>query len=1170
MRTGGFAARIFGVPESREVVVERLRRLVATVLAVHADEPPCGFVDIEVEVERHHGAVHHALGGAVCLDGASRIVGERCGIFLPLAAVDTIIDGGVRRGGGHLDASVGGTLAVDRLAHRHTDTRHLCGILLSRDRHDEEAELGVVSLQLVLFHHVGATAGVAQATGGGIERDDGGGAGLKLVGVSAARVAVGVVVLRTEVDSRSRHLVGRHEDETRALGIAERHPAHLLLGAMLLRQDVGFVLVGHGALVDGRQTRLLAVAVAVPWATSEPRQLLHLGGHLQTEAHLRDDGTRAGRTDEGVDHHHAVGTDDEAELHVEVGAILSRVAAVESHRGSLAVVTLDAFDSRALHGQLAKPHAVPRTTLATVVVGGQAEHIEQHRLADQLHVAQIVAAQRAGVLAEGGLEESVRHRNLGSRLVHRQRLEAHLAEEVVHGFLCLLHGQLLFCHHITGIGPQGVFFLGDDEVDKSLLARIERIGSREVEGDSGAVASRHFSVNRTHSQLSSLLVEQFVTHIVSRAGQEGKLVLHKECALLVLHCLKLQRLVDFLGVVRLGGQAPVGVHQTVDAEIAVVGVVAEVAAVGPVFLSRRALREQALILEVPNELASQTGVTLVEVEHIAHVAHRIAHRVAVLALDVGTVVLRLAHPSDVFVAAVHRRTDIGIVAIALVVGEACLVELLDGVGHILEIVAAARLIAERPDEDADVVAHPLHMILRTLHHRIAEFLHRRQLLVGVALHVGLCQHVKPVLVAKVVEDGVVGIVRRAHGVDVEPLHGLNVFLYFGIRDGTTVHRREVVTVHAVEDHALAVDEQGTIVADAHLAEAHLAAADVDVLPILVLQRQDEVVEVRLFGTPLLGVGHVHIEADLVGGGGGIGFGGSCGCLGDDRTTVHNLGLHLTTFFQEIEILDAHLHVRLGVGVGGIEVGREEVVANLALRGCPKEAVTLDARQSPVVLALQEGAARKAIDLQGHRVLALHEVVGDVELGGQVGVLAVAHTLAVHPEVVAVAHTVETHIHFPTLPVGWHGELAAIGAHGVGHVALVGEPARTVGHHAVGGLVEREGIGHIAVERLVPALVVAQSIDLPAGGNINVRPGGIVVVHCTKSVPHLAGVGRPVELPRTVERLVVGRCRHVVLRHVALARHGDGKGVGRFAVDTRHGRVVPLLACLGKYGSYTQQ
>ena len=52
-------------------------------------------------------------------------------------------------------------------------------------------------------------------------------------------------------------------------------------------------------------------------------------------------------------------------------------------------------------------------------------------------------------------------------------------------------------------------------------------------------------------------------------------------------------------------------HQSVDTEVAIVGVVTKVAAIGPVFLARTALGEQALVFEIPDEFTSQAGIFFV-------------------------------------------------------------------------------------------------------------------------------------------------------------------------------------------------------------------------------------------------------------------------------------------------------------------------------------------------------------------------------------------------------------------------------------------------------------------------------------------------------------------------------------------------------------------------------
>ena len=183
----------------------------------------------------------------------------------------------------------------------------------------------------------------------------------------------------------------------------------------------------------------------------------------------------------------------------------------------------------------------------------------------------------------------------------------------------------------------------------------------------------------------------------------------------------------------------------------------------------------------------------------------------------------------------------------------------------------------------------------------------------------------------------------------------------------------------------------------------------------------------------------------------------------------------------------------GTGEGAVQVGGKEVVAYLCLRCAPKEAVPMNTCQAPVVLTLQERTAGEAIDLQGDAVLSLSDILRDIELRRQIGILRIAHTLAVDPQVIAVAHAVEAHVDVAVFPVGRNSKGATIGAHGVGHRAVIGEPARTVGHDAIGRLVEREGIGHVTIERLIPRLSVSQAPYLPAAGHVDVGPRRIAIV-----------------------------------------------------------------------------
>ena len=234
---------------------------------------------------------------------------------------------------------------------------------------------------------------------------------------------------------------------------------------------------------------------------------------------------------------------------------------------------------------------------------------------------------------------------------------------------------------------------------------------------------------------------------------------------------------------------------------------------------------------------------------------------------------------------------------------------------------------------------------------------------------------------------------------------------------------------------------------------------------------------------------------------------------------------------------------------------------MALRRCPQEAMTLNTCESPIVLALQERTASETIHLQSDGVLTLGHIVGDVELRRKIGVLAVSNSLTIHPKVITVSHAIETHVDVSVFPIGWDGELTTIRTHRVGHVTLVGEPTWAVSHHAVGVSVVGERILHIAIQRFVPILVVANTINLPAGRHIDVAPCCIVIIFLAHLCIHLAGVGHPVELPDTVQRLVIRRCGHVILCHILLATKRNSDGVCRLFIHIGYRDVVPFFTCL---------
>ena len=298
---------------------------------------------------------------------------------------------------------------------------------------------------------------------------------------------------------------------------------------------------------------------------------------------------------------------------------------------------------------------------------------------------------------------------------------------------------------------------------------------------------------------------------------------------------------------RVGGE--VGGHQPVGHEVAVVGLVVEVAAVCQADLAAGRALAQAVVLPLPDEPALQAGRGGDDVPVVRQRPVGVAHRVAVLAHDQRAVAgAGLAEAADGLDPRVHRAHQIrrrqpsggpvGVDLMAvrrrdaavavehrtLVVQRAGRVRAADPAGQRVVVAAVPALVAQAPEDDARVVAVALHHPCATLQPggAVPRVLAQRRV-VGVALDVGLVDHVHAELVAQVVERVVVRIVRRAHGSDVVRPHRQQVGTHVVHRHGLAAVRMVVVAVHPEHPDRLPVDQQLAI-AHLHEAATHLHVA----------------------------------------------------------------------------------------------------------------------------------------------------------------------------------------------------------------------------------------------------------------------------------------------------------------------------------------------------------
>ena len=184
---------------------------------------------------------------------------------------------------------------------------------------------------------------------------------------------------------------------------------------------------------------------------------------------------------------------------------------------------------------------------------------------------------------------------------------------------------------------------------------------------------------------------------------------------------------------------------------------------------------------------------------------------------------------------------------------------------------------------------------------------------------------------------------------------------------------------------------------------------------------------------------------------------------------------------------------------------ESHIGELHLRRSHKENVAIDAAQAEHVLIFEITAIAPAIHFHGYGVYSFFYEAGDVESGVVGAVLAISHALAVDPHIECAVHAVEVHKHFLAFPLGRHGELANIRAHGIGFV-----------HYGIAVLrldkrwIVVDGVHHIGVD----GSAVAE--HFPVAWHIDFVPFVGIVIRCKEFCRTGFGTWRPMEFPLAVE------------------------------------------------------
>ena len=177
------------------------------------------------------------------------------------------------------------------------------------------------------------------------------------------------------------------------------------------------------------------------------------------------------------------------------------------------------------------------------------------------------------------------------------------------------------------------------------------------------------------------------------------------------------------------------------------------------------------------------------------------------------------------------------------------------------------------------------------------------------------------------------------------------------------------------------------------------------------------------------------------------------------------------------------------------------------------------RISEVVLIFEIVTIGHAEDLKSHEVLLSSlDITADVKLCLELVILAIAHKLAIDPEIHRTRHRTEMHNHLIALPVGRNHDLAAI----IAHMILL---ERHEWRHARNLAIARSTthLIDLVAETAVPDESsshidrVAKAIELPASWHRYGLPVSCAVTRLIESINESLGIRLEIEIPCAVDR-----------------------------------------------------
>ena len=248
------------------------------------------------------------------------------------------------------------------------------------------------------------------------------------------------------------------------------------------------------------------------------------------------------------------------------------------------------------------------------------------------------------------------------------------------------------------------------------------------------------------------------------------------------------------------------------------------------------------------------------------------------------------------------------------------------------------------------------------------------------LDVRLVEYVEPITVTQIIPPRIIWVVARAHGVDVELLHEHDVLHHRLKREGVARVGIVLVAVDAADPQGHAV-EANLAVLHLDLAEAHATPLDLHHPTVVILERHEQRVQVRLLGGPLLGIrdGRPKRQRYL---GPGVSHRVRTQRFSEYGPTLIIEQVHLDTVALHrpvSEVRDHDVHSEMRVPICLVQRRPDVVVPQVHSRQGQQVHVAEDAAEPPHVLVLQIAAIGPAVDSRRHLVVSHADVARYVEL-----------------------------------------------------------------------------------------------------------------------------------------------------------------------------------------------